>query len=123
MWGGEGGCEVGRGRCIMREWLCDGSDVCTEGWDKTNCSMCIPYMSSSQTSREGGGMWGGEGGCEVGRGRCIMREWLCDGSDVCTEGWDKTNCSMYIPYMSSSQTSRGGMWGGEGEMYNAGVAV
>uniref|UniRef100_A0A3P9DKF6 Uncharacterized protein n=1 Tax=Maylandia zebra TaxID=106582 RepID=A0A3P9DKF6_9CICH len=72
-------CEVARehrcgdGRCVSRDWLCDGDHDCLDKSDELNCCD--------------------QGLLECRNGQCIPSAFRCDGEDDCKDGSDEDNCT------------------------------
>ncbi|KAI8782083.1 low-density lipoprotein receptor, partial [Biomphalaria glabrata] len=73
---GEHQLKCNNGRCISREFQCDGENDCHDMTDETGCEnvQC------------------GVGEVKCSNFLCIEAEWLCDGDNDCGNGWDEQNC-------------------------------
>lgn len=76
------------GRCVHRDWLCDGIKDCEYGDDESdiNCGYCRVD----------------EVRCKNGR-NCIALDALCDGFTNCQDGSDEEKC-VYFDQSKSSET-------------------
>ncbi|XP_054842683.1 low-density lipoprotein receptor-related protein 2-like isoform X2 [Eublepharis macularius] len=66
--------------CVLRDYVCDGENDCTDGSDELNCSQ----FCSDQ----------GKFMCESGN-KCIDERYRCDGLQHCPDGSDESSC--WIP--------------------------
>ncbi|XP_052133534.1 atrial natriuretic peptide-converting enzyme-like isoform X2 [Frankliniella occidentalis] len=67
------------GRCIHRDFVCDGLPTCADKTDEMECRWCSPRAFQ----------------CAPG-GQCLHQKLLCDGINDCPYGRDEENCEERI---------------------------
>ncbi|XP_054705507.1 basement membrane-specific heparan sulfate proteoglycan core protein isoform X3 [Grus americana] len=82
-----GGCQAGEaacadGRCVPRDYLCDGEPDCTDGSDEEACGTPSPCEPNEFKCRNG---------------HCALKLWRCDGENDCGDGSDETDCPTKAP--------------------------
>ncbi|XP_042746630.1 basement membrane-specific heparan sulfate proteoglycan core protein isoform X4 [Lagopus leucura] len=72
------------GRCVPRDYLCDGERDCTDGSDEEGCGTPSPCEPNEFKCRNG---------------HCALKLWRCDGDNDCGDGSDETGCPTKVPGM------------------------
>ncbi|XP_041319302.1 basement membrane-specific heparan sulfate proteoglycan core protein isoform X8 [Pyrgilauda ruficollis] len=78
--GGEAACRDGR--CVPRDYLCDGERDCPDGSDEDACGTPSPCEPNE---------------FKCANGHCALKLWRCDGENDCGDGSDESDCPTKAP--------------------------
>nr|XP_053632665.1 very low-density lipoprotein receptor-like isoform X3 [Cherax quadricarinatus] len=80
------------GKCIPKDWECDGDPDCPDSSDEENCTLTTPAPPPVPSTTQTGKTCSEEQFRCESSGECIPRLWVCDDESDCLDSSDEGNC-------------------------------